>query len=293
MTRTITDILKDDGLSGVLRCDVNDYRAIPRMNASSIKPGLIGTTEVDANLIRAAFEGTSAEPSSTLQDSFDRGSLAHCILFEPDWLLTRFAVWTGKKRGGQDWNEFTAENTGKTIMRDCDVRAVQHACREFRKVPEIGEILKRKHDTELSVVGQVGRTFCKGTLDFITTDSGPVTLVDLKTTRTGIDEASVLRTVRSLKYREQLAFYAQLYKQATGREVAATYLLFVSLDDVGVRLVKLTTSALQFGFSRMVQAIEAVEKCIDSDSWPTFFGQSVCDVSEYEIGEIPLEGFDE
>jgi len=82
-----------------------------------------------------------------------------------------------------------------------------------------------------------------------------------------------------------LAFYAELYEQAAGVPVDAVYLLFVSLEPIGVRLVKLTSASLQWGLDRMRTALEAVEKCIDAAEWPVFFGESFVDVSPWEISD--------
>lgn len=288
----IQSVLIDDGLRGVVRgMDREKYFRLARLNASSIKPGLIGTSEVDPSIIRAVFEQTRTPPSASLQDSFDKGSLTHCLIFEPETIVDKIAVWKGSRRAGGEWDEFEKANVGKLIMREADVREVQHAVRELRRVPQVDALLNRKHETELPVLGKIGRTYCKGLLDSITTDDrGPVTLIDLKTTSHGIDETSVLRTIRTLRYREQLSFYADLYWMATGIPVEAILLLFVSLDPLGVRLVKLTTSARQFGTARMIAAIEAVENCIDRDEWTVFVGDSICDVAEWEVEDLDFEG---
>lgn len=284
--RNIRDILIDDGLRGIIR-DMPEgaYRGGKRMNASCLKPGLLGPFEIDVSAIRSAYELEQSAPSATLQDSFDRGTLTHLLMLEPERVVDRVAVWKGSRRAGKEWDEFEQANASKLIMRVSDVREVQHAVRELRRVPQVAALLSRKHETELSVVGQVSKTFCKGRLDCVTTDDGPVTLIDIKTTGHGIDETSVMRAVRNFHYREQLAWYAHLYEQASGRPVEKVVLLFVSLDPIGVRIVKLTTSAIQWGFSRMLAAVQEVEQCIERDDWPVFVGDSICDVSEWEIGE--------
>ena len=288
--RNIADILIDDGLRGVIRDMPREaYRGGKRMNASSLKVGLLGSTDIDPVLIRNAYEGSRPEPSATLQESFDKGTLVHTILLDPEKLVDCVAVWSGERRAGTEWKEFNEANKGKLIMRAADVREVQAACRAVRGIQPVNEILRRKHDTELPVLGQIGKTYLKGMIDFITTDDGPVTLLDLKTTR-NIDEQSIQRATRQLGYREQLALYSNLYEQSTGRQVERVFLLFVSLDEIGVRLVRLTTSAVQFGLARMVAAIEAVERCIEKDDWPTFYAESLCDVSSWELDDIDIEG---
>lgn len=287
--KRIEDILFRSLETGVIHCmQRSEYAAINAMNSSSLKSGLIGTNEVDPVLIRAAYEGTQSEPTSSLQDSFDRGTLAHIILLEPEKLVDAVAVWSGERRAGSEWKEFSEKNAGKLIMRAADVREVQAACRVVRSIQPVNELLRRKRETELAVFGRVSRTHCKGLVDSVTIDGGPVTIIDLKTTSKPLDEASILRVIRSLCYREQLGLYAQLYEQATSQPVEKVFLLFVSLETGGARLVRLTTSALQFGFARMVAAIESVERCIDAKEWPTFFAESICDVASWEVEDIDI-----
>lgn len=290
--RTIESILLDDGRpNGVVRgMDRAAYFSISRMSASVLKTGMIGSDEIDVTAIRDAYEGTRPEPSAELQASFDSGTLTHVLTFEPERIVDAIAVWKGKVRAGREWADFQAANVGKLIMRETDVREVQHAVRELRSVPQVNELLRRKHDTELAVFGKVSRTYAKGLLDCVTTDDGPVTLIDLKTTSHGIDEHSVLRTIDRLHYAEQLGFYAWLYREATGIEIEAAYLLFISLGTNAVRLVRLTTAYLQFGLRRMTQAIESVERCIDADEWPTFFGSSIADIPHWNEEDLDIEG---
>ena len=292
MERRIENVVDDDGRCSCVVSDMqrSEYDAIQRMNASSLKAGLIGSFDVDPVLIREAFEQTREEPTATMQDSYDRGTLTHLILLEPEKVVDRVAVWKGDRRAGGEWKEFNEQNAGKLIMRERDVHEVQKACRAVRSVRAVNDLLMRRHATELSVFGKKSKTFLRGMIDCVTSDEGPVTLIDLKTTSRGIDEDSVFRTIRKLKYREQLALYADLYEQATGRHVEAVYLLFVALDVIGVRLAKLTTSALQFGLARMVSAIEAVEKCIEDGEWPVFYGESIMDCSSWEVDDLEIEG---
>ena len=291
MKREISEVLIDDGRpAGIVR-DMSrlDYAAFRRMNSSSLKAGLLGSADIDPNLIRSTYENTRPEPAASLQDSFDRGTLAHTILLEPEKLVDSVAVWNGDRRAGTEWKEFNEANKGKLIMRAADVREVQSACRAVRSIQPVNELLRRKRDTELAVFGKVSKTFCRGLIDSVTTDDGPRTLIDLKTTSQSIDEESINRTIRRLCYREQLAFYTHLFEQATGDPIDKVVLLFVSLETGGVRLVRLTTSAIQFGFARMVAAIESVERCIESNDWPTFYAESICDVSSWEAEDIDIE----
>jgi hypothetical protein len=295
--RSIRDVLKDDGIKtgAVLNMSREQYEAIPRMNFSTLKTGLIGIDDVDVSLIRETYEGEAPQPLQTQQDAFDRGSLTHMVLLQPELLVDRVAIWKGDRRQGAEWQAFQEENAGKIIVREADARVVQQACREFRSMPRIRELL-RPCDTEVAVFVKEGRIYCKCLLDGVSrADSGLTVIIDPKTTRNGIDERSVMSSIRRFRYREQMGIYRRWFEAATGRKVDAVYLLFLSLPPqrIGAAVVKLTTAALQLGEARVLAALERLEESLDSDHWPKFCGDYLCDVSEWEIGDVELEGFEE
>ena len=289
--RNIRDVITDDGQRGiVLNMPREKYTAIQRMNCSRLVEGLLGPFEIDPVGVRDAFENTRAEPKSSQQDSYDRGTLAHLILLQPEQLVDRVAVWKGKTRHGSEWEAFENEHSGKLIMRPADVADVQRACREFRKTKQVNDLL-RPCDTEVAVFSQEGGIFCKGSIDAVTR-AGLCVILDPKTVGVGIDSETVRRQIRKFHYREKMAMYARWYTAATGREVDAVYLIFISLPPqrIGVRLVKLTTAALQWGEARMLAVLRAVKECIAKDDWPTFFADDFADVSPWELmPETPLQ----
>lgn len=295
--RNIRDVLENDGhKSGIVtHMPRAVYDSLKRMNFSTAKTGLVGVEDVDASVVKENYEGRRMPVSQDLQDSYDRGTLMHLILLQPEEIAGRVAVWAGKNRSGHEWDAFEQENAGKLIVRQSDVRDVQSACREFRRMPLVRDILK-PCDTEVAVLVKEGNIYCKAMIDAVTREGdGLCIMLDPKSTRTGIDSATVMRTIRKLNYREQMGLYARWFKMATGREIDQVYLLFVSLPPqrIGVRHVRLTTSALQFGEARMLAVFHELEQCLAADEWPAFCADDICDVSEREIGDVQLEGFDE
>lgn len=293
--RRIADVLLDHGRGNsiVLNMPREEYFAIRAMNASTLVDGLVGNGFYDPTCIRDSFENNRPEASQSQRDSFDRGTLAHYILLQPEMLPGKVAICGGQTRRGKEWEAFEKENVGKIIMRGADVRSVQQVCREFRKNKEVSELL-RPCETEITVFAREGNVFCKGMIDAVTRD-GLCVMIDPKTTATGIDEDSVRRTIRKFHYREKMGLYRRWYTKATGRNVDDAFLLFLSLppNRPGIAKVRLTAAALDWGEDRMLGAIRSVQECIEADSFPTFFANYVCDVSEYEQGKVELTGFEE
>ena len=295
VTRKISDILRSNEHTGTIVRNMprEAYNAVSAMNVSTVKPGLVGSKDIDTTMIRDVYEGHRRDPSRAQQDSFDRGTLAHLILLQPEMIPGRVAVWKGGRRVGNEWDAFERENAGKLIMKEADVRDVQAACRSFREVKEVNDLF-RPCDTELSVFWQEGDVYCKGMLDAVTRQ-GECVVIDPKTIITGIDERSVRRQIEKFHYREQLGFYKRGYENVTGRIVDKVYLVFISLPPqrLGVRLEPITDAALEWGADRVLKAIKQVRHCIETDEWPVFFASGVCDLSSNEEIEIEVEDDDD
>ena len=69
-------------------------------------------------------------------------------------------------------------------------------------------------------------------------------------------------------------------------------LLFVSMPPapMGVAKVRLTTSCLQLGEARVMNAIERLQEAIDENEWPTFYADYLVDVDPWEVDDIVIEG---
>lgn len=293
--RNIADILIDDGRpNGVVlhMPRAGCYETLSRMNFSTLKKGFVGTEDIDPALIREAFEEREPPPSQDLQDSYDRGTLLHLILLQPEEIAGRVAVWQGKTRSGHEWEAFKRDNPKKLIMKASDVRDVQMACREFKRMKLVRDIL-RPCDTEVTVLTKEGNVFVKAMLDAVTREGdGLCMMVDPKSSRNGISHRAVMRTIETMFYREQMGSYVRWFKSATDRDIEQVFLLFVSLPPqrIGVRRVRLTTEDLQFGASRMLAAMAAVEQCLKTGEWPAFCVDDICDIYNPGLDDLEIEG---
>ncbi len=294
--RSIRDVLVDHGRTNSIVTGMRreQYDRINAMNFSSLKMSLIGPTDVDPTLAKNAYERMLSAPSQDLQDSYDRGTLMHLILLQPEDIAGRVAEWTGKTRHGNEWTAFKEAHRGKLIMKTADIRDVQERCRIFRAMPQVRDLL-RPCDTEVAVFTKEWSIYCKALVDAVTRHGdGLSVMLDPKSTRNGIDERSVDWVIRDNLYREQMGSYWRALRKA-GREIDKVKLLFVSLppQPPGVYIKTLTTAALQWGEARVVNALERLEECIARDDWPTFCGDGICDVSNFEAGEVEITGDDE
>ena len=290
--RTISDILVDDGVKpGVYRGVPTDkHHARRRMSPSSLASGILSHKEVDPSSIRQAWE-EGFEFSPAQQDRMDRGTLAGYMLTQPERLATDVAIWTGGDRKGALWDAFQAEHAAKLIVRKKDFETVSYACSQFRFNREIVSLLSEV-DVEVEMLTKEGRIFCSGQVDIIT--RGPIRkIIDLKTTDAGITERSVERTIREMCYREKMAAYKYWYERESGEEVFKCCNLFLKLTKpLAIRLVEFETVSLQWGYARIQEALESVDKCLARNEWPIYMAKDTCGVAPFEMDEADDITFD-
>jgi len=285
--RHISDILVDDGSANGVYFDVEskEHHARRRLSPSVLATGLLDHRVIDPAAIKFAFE-EKREVTSAAQDRMDRGTLAHLALLQPEKLQTHVAVWKGERRAGQKWEEFEAENNGKLIVKQEDYLLVMSAVKQFRFNKEINDLLS-DGDAEVEMLTKEGRLFCSGQVDFVTSDSSKI--VDLKTTDAGLDDRSLEYTIRDFCYREKMSLYKRWIERERDVEVLQCFNVFLRLKPpVGIVVKKFTSQALDWGWSRMLAAMNELDKCLDS-GFQIFFRSDIADVAEWEMEDIDME----
>jgi len=113
-------------------------------------------------------------------------------------------------------------------------------------------------------------------------------IIDLKTTDAGYGWHSTQGTIRDFHNREKMAAYKRWYERESGREVIGCYNLFLSMKKpYAIRIVKMTSIALEWGEMRLSYAIDRTRQCLESNSWPMFVTSDHADVAEFEM---PIDG---
>src|SRR3990167_10763403 len=234
----------------------DQYRALPGLNPSSIAAGLMANNEVDPVLIKRAYEGLPPRRTQAQQDRLDRGTLCHLMVLQPELVADRVAVWHGDRRAGHEWDEFVNANAGKLLMRSEDHQEIVTASEQALNTPRFRSIFGGCK-VEVSLSGTHGEVLTKGRVDACKAGDMHV-IADLKTTEAGIDQRSVMNTIRSFHYREKMAMYRRMYCQATGTptDLVQCFNVFVKLPPpCAIRIIKFTTAALEWGEWRIGQAI--------------------------------------
>ena len=286
--KSIISCLTDCGQPNGIVIDMPraDYDAVHRLNPSSIGASLVDHQEVNPTAAKFAFEEPDRTTTPAVQDRMDRGTLAHMMLLQPERIASDVAVWKAERRAGAEWDGFKAANHGKLIVRGDDWLAVNAAVKQFRFQPKLNEILTNL-DAEVAMFSQEGNIYTKGLVDAVT--KGPVCrIIDLKTTDAGYGWHTVQSTIRDFRNREKMAAYKRWYERESGREVIGCYNIFLSMKPpYAIRIVKMSTIALQWGEMRLMFALEKIGECLESNQWPMFVRDDVADVATFEM---PYEG---
>jgi len=270
----------------------DSYISEPGINPSSLASGLVGFADVNPLAIKKAWESPdNVERTAAQQDRLDRGTVAHLMVLQPELLMDRVAVWRGGRRGTNDYVDFRGENAGKILLTSSDWNRVATATNAMRSLPEVAELVNGC-EFEVALIGDHkcqatdGHMRLKGQVDGINVAAR--TIIDIKTTEAGIDERSVSNTIRNMRYREKMAMYRRLAAMATGIETQAwkCFNIFMSLQEpYGVVVVKFTTDAMDWGWSRMQSAIASVDGCLAANMWPMYCREMFMGVEMWECDE--------
>lgn len=172
------------------------YLAVDALNFSTLK-----SMQVSERAFIHALTN-KAEPT----DEMEKGTALHTLLLEPDTFNERYAIWTGGRRAGKEWQAFeqAATDAGKSILRDEDADSVYawaHLCQSDDVVGAELRALQQREMTATWTDAETG-VKCKGRIDGIR----PHRIIDLKTTRCQTPDHFEADAVKRL-YPAQLAYY--------------------------------------------------------------------------------------
>lgn len=231
-----------------------EYAALPGVNFSTLK---------DMGASPLHYHHRLTEPREDTP-RMSMGRAVHTAVLEPDRFALEYAVWSGPRRAGKEYEAFVAANPGRTILRVDEYErclAMRDAVRGNR---DARKLLRRgKPEVVLKWVDPWTRLRCKARLDWL--DRGALT--DLKTTA-DIDAHDFGRLAGRMAYHGQLAFYRSGL-DALDHPAAPVRILAVEADpphDVGV--FRLPDEVLDAGRDMVDELLAKVRKHRNARRWP-------------------------
>ena len=218
-----------------------DYRALDRMNQSSIKHGLRSMEHM-----RHAMQNPS--PSTP---ALEFGSLVHTAVLEPDMLNLAYAVAPNvdrrTKAGKEEWARFQLNMQGADVLTKDQANTIEGMAKAVNNHPTLGPMVEdaTQNDTaEMSLFTKMQGLDCKGRIDALCKTPAGVCLLDLKTNSRSMAVDDLVRTCANYGYIEQMAFYLRLCTEC-GINVHRVMIGFIGSNPPHpVRVCEITTEWL-------------------------------------------------
>jgi hypothetical protein len=239
------------------RAQVANYDAIDAVNYSSLKMlakspkhyqhyKLCGSKET-----RPMFKGTAA----------------HIAILEPERFATEYAIFTGRRKAGKEWEAFetAALEQGKTVLKKAELDEAIAMRDAVREDPLASSYLSGGQH-EVTLVWEDGETGlpCKGRLDFL---RGGTVAVDVKTTR----DASphwFARDVARLQYHVQAAMYFDALATLTNRDPRFVVVAIESSAPYDVVTYDLPEPVIEAGRDEYQRLMRLLVECRRDNHWP-------------------------
>lgn len=232
-----------------------DYVAMPGVNASSLRGMLVSPL--------AYKRGRDIPREDT--DSMRIGRAAHTLILEPGKFDRQYAFWTGGRRAGKEWDAFTHNNEGRTILTGAQLDVVQRIHVAATNHAVAGGYLLDRGKAEVVLTWQHQRTGldCKARLDWLVSDA----IVDLKTTRDP-SPAKFSADAARLGIVMQLAWYVDGAHANLGQTMPAKIIAVQNCEPFDVVVYDVPPETLAIGHSQFETALDRLLECRATNRWP-------------------------
>ncbi len=236
-----------------------DYDAIDAVNWSSLKH--MGDSPLH-------YRHRLTEPREDT-DAMLLGRAVHTACLEPDRFPLDYAVWTGGRRAGKEWDAYCAANEGRDILREQDYLEVCVIRDAVRRHPLAVPYLLAPGPCETGIqwTDEATGLACKGRLDKVATIDGGKVLVDLKTAR-DIKARVFGSHAAKLGYHAQVAFYFDGLVALGQAPTRAVFVVVENKAPYDVAVYVATEDVLWAGREEYRALLGQLVRCRESDTWP-------------------------
>lgn len=181
----------------------SEYLKWPLLSYSAIKYGR--SPQGSMKKLSAAFDGELTSPPT---DDMVLGSALHTAFLEPELSHEKVALWDGKVRRGDEWEQFKRKHAGKAILTQKAHEKMVSMTRSIRANKWVQANIGLGVKTEVSAVGTYNGVQVRGRADILLDDM----IVDIKKMR-GVDTRTITNTIFSFGYHIQAAIYRKLFNR--------------------------------------------------------------------------------
>jgi hypothetical protein len=195
------------------------------------------------------------------------GRAVHTLVFEPEKFDAEYAIWTGGRRAGNEWNAFQDLHCDQTILRAQDVEMVTQLAEAIARHPLVQPYLDGgEFERVITWTDPDTGLPCKGKPDWILPHAR--VLLDLKTCV--CNEARRFGAMAArYGYHAQLSHYENGIEAGLGWRPKRVLIVAAEKDEPhDVAVFELDPEARYAGHEEVAELMRKVKVCTDTDSWP-------------------------
>ncbi len=234
-----------------------------------------------------------AHPS---EDTTQRGiaRAVHTAVLEPERFMSDYAIFTGPRRAGKEWDAFEAAAGVRTILKTGERDEALAIAAAVRSHPEAAKYLafgQAEHTVQWTD-GETG-IGCKGRMDWYR----PNAIVDLKTLD-NVSIGNVGMMVWRHQWNAQLAFYQEGVRVTTRETLPLVIIAVENKPPYDVGVFRLDEFAAGMGLAECKRLLALLKSCRESKAWPGRYAdeqplalpQWVVSADALPVPEINLDG---
>lgn len=271
-------------VDGLNDCTNKDYHADRKYISSSV----LKTVYKDiAKYHKEYILGEKNETASSLQNSFDEGSLAHSLILEPHLTAADFNFFPGFRKSGQEFQDFLCSIP--PAKQHCPIISApqKHRCDKlleaYNKLTEAVQLIQNGF-SEQTICGQLHGVNIKTRFDYINVEKGYI--ADVKTTAHPSDIDSFKMTIESYMYDLSAALYCSMAEQYYGKPFAF-YFIVLSKKDFTCDVYKTSEASRKNGDRIIMEACKKYIKAKENNIWTEEVKSDTLLFSgDYEILEV-------
>ena len=238
-----------------------EYHANPALGASLLKEVLL-----NAKKFKQLWDGELKIEGKQL----DIGSALHKLVLEPDDFDKEFAVAPvvnkRTKEGKEEWEKFTLENEGKTILTPDDMALVENMKNKLLALPNFEKWLK-VGVAEKSFFCNIDGVDVKCRPDLLVKTKAGYVVIDLKTMSGEATAENFTKASGNFLYHLQDAVYREVLKRNGINVIDFIFAGVSKLEYSGADYFRHDATSLDLGRELMKKALFKFKWCLEHDEW--------------------------
>ena len=230
-----------------------EYDAIGGINATAIKAGRRSMLAMHHEMTRTDDDPTPA---------MIRGTQLHLCVLEPERFSKSVMIYGGTRRG-KVWDEFKAENEGRTILKPNEMAELMAVSNAVHANPHAHQLVQATEHEKVFVVDDPVMGPLKCRVDGVNATQ----LLEFKTTNSPT-RAAFLKNAYGLAYELQLATYWTLCQMDMGVDLQVNVVVAQQTAPFDVWVYRVPDTILKDAWKECKRIIMLYKACQQSNWYP-------------------------